>query len=92
VAIPDCQFIREIRQTINIRYASIRMTINFIKNTRIGILRTMHPFRKGQLLGRLLIGIISETGSHESRTRGTALSHAQPLRYYPNVLPALRAQ
>jgi hypothetical protein len=68
VAIPDCQFIREIRQAISIRYASIRMIIDFIKNTRIGTLRIMHPFRGGQLLGRLLIGITSGTGSHESRT------------------------
>ena len=30
-AIPDCQFIRKIRQAISIRYASTRMIINFIK-------------------------------------------------------------
>jgi hypothetical protein len=46
MAIPDCQFIKEIRQAINIRYASIRMTINFIKNTRISILRIMHLFKE----------------------------------------------
>jgi hypothetical protein len=80
------------KQVINIRYASIRMVINFIKNTRIGILRTMHPFKEGQLLGRLLIGIILGTNSHESRIRGTALSHAQFLRHYPSTLPALKAQ
>jgi hypothetical protein len=68
VAIPGCQFIREMRQVISIRYASMRMAIDFIKNIRIGTLRTMHPFGEGQLLGRLLIGIISGTGSHESRT------------------------
>jgi hypothetical protein len=68
MAIPDCQFIREIKQVINIRYANIRMIINFIKNIRIGTLRTMHPFKGGQLLGRLLIKIISGTSSHESRT------------------------
>jgi hypothetical protein len=68
MAIPGCQFIKKIRQAINIRYASTRMTINFIKNTRISILRIMHLFRGGQLLGRLLIGIISGTNSHESRT------------------------
>jgi hypothetical protein len=76
VAISDCQFIKEMRQAINIRYASMRITINFIKNTRIGTLRTMYFFERGQLLGRLLIGIISGTGSHESRTWDTALSHA----------------
>jgi hypothetical protein len=92
MAIPDCQFIKEMRQAISIRYASIRIAINFIKNTRIGTLRIMHPFKKGQLLGRLLIGIISRTGSHESRTRGTALSHAQLLKHCPSALPALRAQ
>jgi hypothetical protein len=54
----------------------MRMAINFIKNTRIDILRTMHPFGGGQLLGRLLIGIISRTGSHELRTWDIALSHA----------------
>jgi hypothetical protein len=68
MAIPDCQFIKEIRQAINIRYASMRMAINFIKNTRIGILKTMHPFKKGQLLGRLPIKITSGTDSHEPRT------------------------
>jgi hypothetical protein len=47
MAISDCQFIRKIRQAINIRYANIRITINFIKNTRIGTLKTMHPFKKG---------------------------------------------
>jgi hypothetical protein len=68
VVIPDYQFIREMRQAINIRYVSMRITINFIKNTRIGTLRIMYPFRGGQLLGRLLIKIISGTNSHESRT------------------------
>jgi hypothetical protein len=68
VAIPGYQFIKEIRQAISIRYASIRIIINFIENTRIGILRIMYPFKGGQLLGRLLIKIISETNSHESRT------------------------
>jgi hypothetical protein len=92
VAISDCQFIKKIRQAINIRYASIRITINFIKNTRIGILKIMHPFGKGQLLRRLLIKIISGTDSHESRIRDIALSHAQSLRHCPNILPALRAQ
>jgi hypothetical protein len=67
MAIPGCQFIRKIRQAINIRYASIRIAINFIKNTRISILKIMHPFRGGQLLRRLLIGIISGTDSHKSR-------------------------
>jgi hypothetical protein len=76
VAILGCQFIRKIRQAISIRYASIRMAINFIKNTRISTLRIMHPFRGGQLLRRLLIGITSGTDSHELRTRDTALSHA----------------
>jgi hypothetical protein len=92
VAIPGCQFIRKMRQAISIRYASIRIAINFIKNTRIGILRTMYLFKGGQLLGRLLIGIISGTDSHELRMRGTALSHAQPPRHCPDILPALRAQ
>jgi hypothetical protein len=68
MAIPDCQFIREMRQVISIRYASIRMIIDFIENIRISTLRIMHPFRGGQLLGRLLIGIISGIGSHELRT------------------------
>jgi hypothetical protein len=75
MAISGCQFIREIRQAINIRYVSIRIVINFIKNTRIGILRIIYPFRGGQLLGRLLIKIISGTNSHESRIRGIAFSH-----------------
>jgi hypothetical protein len=92
MAIPNCQFIREIRQVISIRYANIRIVINFIKNTRIGILRIMHPFREGQLLKRLLIGIISGTDSHELRIRGTAPSHAQSLKHYPNILPALKTQ
>jgi hypothetical protein len=92
MAIPDCQFIREIRQVISIRYANMRITINFIKNTRIGTLRIMHPFGKRQLLKYLPIRIISGTDSHESRTKGTALSHAQPPRYCPNTLPALKAQ
>jgi hypothetical protein len=92
VAISDCQFIREIRQIISIRYASMRITINFIKNTRIGTLKTMHPFEEGQLLGRLLIGIISGTNSHELRTRNTILSHVQPLKHCLGILPALRAQ
>jgi hypothetical protein len=47
MAIPDCQFIKEIRQVINIRYASMRMAINFIKNTRISTLRIIHPLGKG---------------------------------------------
>jgi hypothetical protein len=63
------------RQAINIRYVSIRMAINFIENTRIGILRIMYPFREGQLLGRLLIEIISGISSHESRIRDIALSY-----------------
>jgi hypothetical protein len=92
VAIPGCQFIKEIKQVISIRYASIRITIDFIKNTRIGTLRTMHPFEKGQLLRRLSIRITSGTNSHESRTRGTAFSHAQPPKYCPDILPALKAQ
>jgi hypothetical protein len=92
VAIPGCQFIKEIRQAISIRYASIRITINFIENTRIGTLRTMHPFRRGQLLGRLPIRIISGTGSHESRMRGTAFSHVQFLKHCSGTLPALKAQ
>jgi hypothetical protein len=92
VAIPGCQFIREMRQAINIRYASIRMAIDFIKNTRIGTLRIIYPFKEGQLLGRLLIGIISGTDSHELRTWDTTLSHAQPLKYCLSILPALRAQ
>ena len=92
MVIPDCQFIRKIRQAISIRYASMRMTINFIKNTRISTLRIMHPFKEGQLLGRLLIRITSGTDSHESRTWDTALSHAQSLKYCSGALPALRAQ
>jgi hypothetical protein len=76
MAIPGCQFIRKIRQAISIRYANIRITINFIENTRIGTLRTMHPFKRGQLLERLPIEITSGTSSHEPRIRGTALSHA----------------
>jgi hypothetical protein len=75
VAILGCQFIREIRQAINIRYANIRIAINFIENTRIGTLRIMHLFERGQLLKRLLIKIISGINSHESRMRGTAFSH-----------------
>jgi hypothetical protein len=92
VVIPGYQFIKKMRQAISIRYASIRIAINFIKNTRISTLKIMHPFKKGQLLGRLLIGIISGTNSHESRTRGTILSHVQSLKHYLNTLPALRAQ
>jgi hypothetical protein len=42
MAILGCQFIRKMRQAISIRYVSMRMTINFIQNTRIGTLRTMH--------------------------------------------------
>jgi hypothetical protein len=76
MAILDCQFIREIRQIISIRYASMRIVIDFIKNTRISTLRTMHLFREGQLLEYLSIGIILGTNSHESRTKSTALSHA----------------
>jgi hypothetical protein len=68
VVILGYQFIKEIRQAINIRYLSIRMAINFIKNTRISTLRIMHLFKEEQLLGRLLIGIISRTDSHELRT------------------------
>jgi hypothetical protein len=48
--------------------------------------------RMGNMLGRLLIGITSGTGSHEPRTRGTAFSHAQSLRHCPDILPALKAQ
>jgi hypothetical protein len=92
VAIPDCQFIREIRQAISIRYVSIRMAINFIENTRISTLRIMHPFRGKQLLGRLLIKITSGTDSHELRIRGAALSHAQSPKHCSKALPALRAQ
>jgi hypothetical protein len=80
------------KQAINIRYASMRIAINFIKNTRIGTLRTMHPFKKGQLLRRLLIGITSGTDSHELRIKGIALSHAQFLRHCLNTLPVLKAQ
>jgi hypothetical protein len=76
VAILGYQFIREIRQAINIRYANIRIIINFIKNTRIDTLRIIYPFKGGQLLKRLLIRIISGTDSHKSRTRDIALSHA----------------
>jgi hypothetical protein len=43
------------------------MAIDFIENTRISTLKIMYPFKGGQLLGRLLIGIISGTGSHELR-------------------------
>jgi hypothetical protein len=50
VAISDCQFIREMRQAISIRYASMRMAINFIKNTRIGILRIMYLFGGGAIV------------------------------------------
>jgi hypothetical protein len=70
----------------------MRMAIDFIENTRIGTLRIMHPFGRGQLLGRLLIGIISGTGSHELRTWDTAFSHAQSLKYCFDALPVLRAQ
>jgi hypothetical protein len=76
VVIPGCQFIKEMKQAISIRYANIRITINFIENTRIGTLRTMHLFKKRQLLGRLLIEITSRTGSHELRTWDIAPSHA----------------
>jgi hypothetical protein len=61
----------------------------FYKRSRIRIERER---RTTYLLGRLPIGITSGTGSHESRTRGTALSHAQPPKHCPNTLPALRAQ
>jgi hypothetical protein len=54
MAISGCQFIREIRQVISIRYASIRMIINFIKNTRISTLRTMHPFERGAIIRALI--------------------------------------
>jgi hypothetical protein len=80
------------RQAINIRYVSIRIAINFIKNTRINTLRIMHLFGGGQLLGRLLIGIISGIDSHELRIRGITPSHIQSLRHCPSALPALRAQ
>jgi hypothetical protein len=63
------------RQAISIRYVSIRIAINFIENTRIGILRIIYPFREGQLLGRLLIRIISGISSHESRIKDIALSY-----------------
>jgi hypothetical protein len=75
MAISGYQFIRKIKQAINIRYASIRIIINFIKNIRINILRIMHPFKERQLLKRLLIKIISETSSHESRTWDIVFSH-----------------
>ena len=75
MAIPGYQFIKKMRQAISIRYANIRMTINFIKNTRIGILRIIHPFKGRQLLRRLSIRIISGTDSHESRIRNITLSH-----------------
>jgi hypothetical protein len=45
-----------------------------------------------EVLRRLPIGITSGTGSHEPRTWGTAPSHAQSLRHYPGILPALKAQ
>jgi hypothetical protein len=70
----------------------MRMAINFIKNIRIGTLKIMHSFKRGQLLGRLLIGIISGTNSHEPRTWDIVLSHAQSLRHCLNILPALKAQ
>ena len=75
MAILGCQFIKKMRQAISIRYVSMRIAINFIKNTRIGILRIMYLFGEGQLLGRLLIGIILEIGSHELRTWDIVLSH-----------------
>jgi hypothetical protein len=68
------------------------MIINFIENIRIGILRIIHSFKERQLLRHLLIRIISGTNSHESRMRDIILSHAQFLRYCPDILPALRAQ
>jgi hypothetical protein len=80
------------RQVISIRYVSMRMAINFIKNTRISTLRIMHLFERKQLLRRLLIRIISGTDSHESRTWDTIPSHAQFLKYYFSILPALKAQ
>jgi hypothetical protein len=92
VAIPGYQFIKKMRQIISIRYVSMRMAINFIKNTRIGTLKIMHLFREGQLLRRLLIGIISGTGSHEPRTWDTASSHAQLLRHCFNILPGCTAR
>jgi hypothetical protein len=61
VVIPDCQFIKKMRQVISIRYASTRIVINFIKNTHISTLRIMHPLGGGQLLRRLPIKIISGT-------------------------------
>jgi hypothetical protein len=54
VAIPGCQFIREMRQAISIRYVSMRIAINFIENTRIGILRIMHPFGGGAIIRALI--------------------------------------
>jgi hypothetical protein len=92
MAISGYQFIKKIKQAISIRYANMRITINFIKNTLISTLRTMHPFEGRQLLGLLLIGITSKTDSHESRTRDTAPSHAQSLKHCFNALPALKAQ
>jgi hypothetical protein len=53
VAIPDYQFIKEMRQAISIRYASMRMIINFIKNIRIDTLRTMYLFKKGIIIKAL---------------------------------------
>jgi hypothetical protein len=91
MAIPGCQFIKEIRQAISIRYVSMRIVINFIKNTRISTLKIMYPFKEGQLLGHLPIKIISGTDSHELRTKDTALSHVQSLRYCLGTLPALKA-
>jgi hypothetical protein len=46
MAISDCQFIKEIRQAISIRYVNMRIVIDFIKNTRIDTLRIMHSFKK----------------------------------------------
>jgi hypothetical protein len=83
MAIPDYQFIKQIRQAISIRYASMRIAINFIKNIHTSALKIMHPLGKGQLLKRLLIGIISGTGSHEPRIESIAFSHAQLLRHCP---------
>jgi hypothetical protein len=43
------------------------------EGTYIDVVERVMP--RGLVLGRLPIGIISGTGSHESRMRGIALSH-----------------
>ena len=53
MAILDCQFIKEMRQAISIRYASMRMVINFIENIRIGTLRIMYLFGGGIIVRAL---------------------------------------